>query len=136
MKYTKTEIVAAGALILGSLGIGTQSADAATIHWNKPLAQRILDREAPIIRHNTHLRGRMHIRCGDPYPNHRCVIKVRSKRTGKVKFVLKLDVKRVPPPPADQLKLYEDYSGFIKDAHGRVWYIDPPCQPASPCVDG
>lgn len=125
-KYTRWEYVAAGALVLGALGVGTQSADA-SVKWTEPLAHSALRAEAPWIRHNTGLRGRMTISC-----RHSCTIHAYSRRTGKLRFTLRVSVKHVR---SHAFRVYEDYSGWFRH-DGETYYLDPPCQPASPCVDG
>jgi hypothetical protein len=92
------------------------------------LADHILRDEAPIVRHNTGLRGEMTIWC----KSGRCVIKARSRRTGRVRFKLRLNVRRVR---SHEKLIFEDYSGWMRH-NGRTYYLDPPCQPASPCIDG
>lgn len=127
-KYTKTEyaigIGAFGAAMFAGCGV----AHAAPLD---ALSGSILRGEAPIIRHNTHLQGSMSITCHSGHMI-KCTIKARSRRTGHVRFQLKLNVKRIR---SHRQLLFEDYSGWMRH-NGKTYYLDPPCQPASPCVDG
>lgn len=131
--YTKRQKAAwvaalAAVPVAGMFGFGVKTAGAAPLD---ALAGTIVRGEAPIIRHNTHLKGRMTIACASG-PVIVCTIRARSRRTGRVRFHLRLNVKRTH---SHESELFEDYSGWIRH-DGKTYYLDPPCQPASPCVDG
>lgn len=81
------------------------------------LAGVIVRAEAPWIRHNTHLQGRILITCGTT----RCTIRAYSRRTDTVRKTIRLRYKLVP---RRQQRLFEDYSGWVTYSSARSAALD------------
>ena len=95
------------AVALGLVWTGTARTAPRTTHPN--IADAILRAEAPIIRHNRHLRGVMTARC--ELNLHRCIVRAYSLRSSRLRLVLHLSYRRVR---AHRSVMFEDYTGWTE----------------------
>ena len=116
--FTKRQIVI-GSCALGAtlLGLSAPDANAETLSQRADrldlnrVAGKIVRAEAPMIRHNTGLRGRITIHCGTPGPGYRrCTMFVYSRTHDRLKTKVRVSWKPVKP----RAKLiFEDYTGYV-----------------------
>lgn len=80
-------------------------------------AGEMLRAEAPIIRHNTGLTGRMTISCGLKT----CTIRAYTA-ADRLRSVIRL---RYRPARTHRTLLFEDYSGWVRDRQrpAQTWYV-------------